>query len=107
MFSIIGRLVNAAVGWALPGLSASVLYIVAGLIAIGVPTAYAWHKGAEGKAAAVATEKAQCEIKLARIETAAERTISDILSSVDGITDASVDVAEYCSKHPGLCRSEK
>lgn len=107
MFSLIGKLANAAIGWALPGLSASALYIVAGLLAVGIPSAYAWHKGSEGKAAAVAAEKAQCEIKLARIETAAERTISDILSSVDGVTDASVNVAEYCAKHPALCRSER
>jgi hypothetical protein len=105
MFSLIGKLANAAIGWALPGLSASALYIIAGLLVVGIPSAYAWHRGAEGKSAAVEREKAQCEVKIARMETAAERTISDILSSVDESTDASVNVAEYCAKHPTLCRS--
>lgn len=107
MLALIGKLTNAAIGWAMPGLSASALYIVAGLLAVGIPSAYAWHKGSEGKAAAVEREKAQCEVKIARMETAAERTISDILSSVDEATDASIDVIEYCTKHPTLCRSEK
>lgn len=106
MLALIGKFVSTAIGWALPGLSASTLYIVAGLLAVGVPTAWAYHKGSEGKSAAVATEKAQCEIRLARMETAAERTIADILSSVDEATDASVNVAEYCAKHPTLCRTE-
>jgi hypothetical protein len=107
MFSLIGKLANAAIGWALPGLSASALYIIAGLLAVGIPSAYAWHRGAEGKSAAVEREKAQCEARIARMETAAERTIADILSSVDEATDASVNVAEYCAKHPTLCRSDK
>jgi hypothetical protein len=107
MLALIGKLTNAAIGWALPGLSASTLYIVAGLLAVGVPTAWAYSKGSEGKSAAVEREKAQCEVKIARMETAAERTIADILSSVDGMTDGSKDVAQYCERHPGLCRSDK
>ena len=103
---IIGRLFNAALGWALPGVSASALYLVAGLLAIGVPAGWAYHKGASGCAASLAAEKAACSLKIANMQTATDRTISDILSSVADEDQTSENVGQYCKRNPGLCRTE-
>jgi hypothetical protein len=107
MFSVIGAIANKLIGWALPGFSAVWLYLIGAVIAIGLPAAWAYGQGTAGKAVAIAQCQSSCTLRLSRMETAAERTIADILSSVDGITDASKDVAQYCERHPGLCRSEK
>ncbi|HLU04704.1 MAG TPA: hypothetical protein VKZ94_18200 [Advenella sp.] len=106
MLQLIGWLFSGVFKF-MPGVPTIAVYGVALLFAIGLPSGWAYYRGSEGKAAAVEREKAQCEVKIARMETAAERTIADILSSVDGITDASKDVAQYCERHPTLCRSEK
>lgn len=90
-----------------PGVPTIAVYGLALLGVIGLPAGWAYYQGASGKAVAVAQCESSCTLRISRMETAAERTIADILSSVDGITDASKDVTQYCERHPGLCRSEK
>lgn len=81
--------------------------LLAGVVAIGAPAGAVWLNMRGEVKVAVAQCQSACSLRISRMETAAERTISDILSSVDEATDASVNVAEYCAKHPTLCRSEK
>ena len=55
---------------------------------------------------AVQQEKAACEIRISNLRTDAERTISDIIRTVeDDQTPASESVSQYCEKYPTLCRS--
>jgi|SRR5687767_15378858 len=82
MIAIVGKFVNAAIGWALPGLSANALYILAGVLIVGAPSAYAWHRGAEGKAAAVATERAACEVAKSETARQAAVTMADLLDRI-------------------------
>jgi hypothetical protein len=82
MLALIGKLTNAAIGWALPGISANALYIVAGLLFVGIPSAYAWHKGSEGKAAAIVAERAACEISKAEDARNAALTMADLLDRI-------------------------
>jgi xanthosine utilization system XapX-like protein len=103
MLQLIGWLFSGVFKF-FPGVPTIAVYGLTGLLAVGIPTAWAYHKGSEGKSAAVATEKAQCEIRLARMETAAERTIADILSSAE--PETSENVVQYCKRNPGLCRED-
>ena len=89
-----------------PGLPTIAVYALAVLAVVGLPAGYAWHKGNEGAAAAVAQCKSACSLKIADMQTAAERTISDILSSVNEQGQESENVADYCKSNPGLCRSD-
>ena len=82
MLALIGRLTNAAIGWALPGLSANALYLLAGFLFVSIPSAYAWHKGTEGKAAAIATERASCELTKAEDARNAALTMADLLDRI-------------------------
>lgn len=56
--------------------------------------------------AQIVQEKAACNVKLANLRTDAERTISDILSTVGDSGDTSENVAQYCKRNPGLCRKD-
>lgn len=102
MFSLIGAIANKLIGWALPGLSAGWLYVFGAILAIGVPAAWAYGQGTAGKAVAVAQCQSSCTLRLARMETAAERTIADILSSVDASQHDGKTAAELCKGDP-LC----
>jgi hypothetical protein len=106
MLALIGKLFNVALGWALPGLSAIWLYLAAGLLAVAVPSIWAYHVGSEGKAAALARCEAACTLTMSELKTDAERAISDILSTVGESGDFSENVAQYCKRNPGLCRTE-
>lgn len=100
-------LIGSLVPWGGAKFGGIIGAILLALVVIGFPAGYAYHKGSAGKGAAVAAEKAACAVKLSRMETAAERTISDILSSVDEAGTSSKDVAQYCERHPTLCRGSK
>jgi hypothetical protein len=107
MAALIGWATNKALGWALPGLSASALYIIAGLLFVGLPSAYAWHKGTEGKAAAIATERAACEIANAETARQAAVTMSDLLDRIAKAEDDETGTAvELCRRDP-FCRRGK
>lgn len=108
MLSIIGKFTNAAIGWALPGLSANALYIVAGLLSVGIPSAYAWHKGTEGKAAAVATADARCEVRIAEMRAVSATTLASILTEIKEHEDddAGKTAKDLCKGSP-FCRERK
>ncbi len=106
MVGFIGWAFNKALGWAMPGLSASVLYLLAGLLSIGIPSAYAWHKGSEGKAAAIATERAACAIDKARDEAATSRALSSLMDEISKLSTTDDDgktAAQLCAGSP-FCR---
>jgi hypothetical protein len=105
MLGLIGKLTNAALGWAVPGLSASALYIVAGVLAIGIPSAFAWHKGAEGKAAAIVAERAACEISKAEGIAASSKALAEILATIED-DDGNQTAAEAC-KRDRFCKGGK
>lgn len=90
-----------------PGAPTVVVYALAAAAVIGLPAGYAYHKGSQGRDAAVARCESACTVKIASIQTAAERTILDIVTSVDEAETGSKDVQQYCQKHPTLCRGEK
>jgi hypothetical protein len=56
---------------------------------------------------AISARDAYWQRQVDQIETKTEKAIADILSTVDGMTDASKDVAQYCERYPTICRSEK
>jgi hypothetical protein len=105
MLALIGKITNAAIGWALPGLSANALYIVAGLLFVGLPSAYAWHKGVEGKAAAIATERAACEVSKAEDAQVSAETLAHLLDRIAKAEDDETGTAaEICKRDP-FCKS--
>jgi hypothetical protein len=103
---ILGKFVNAAIGWALPGLSANALYLLAGVLIVGVPSAYAWHKGAEGKAAAVATERAVCEIAKSETARQAAVTMADLLDRIAKSEEEETGTPDDLCKRDPFCKSE-
>ena len=106
MLAIIGKLANGVIGWALPGLSAVWIYVAAGLLLVTVPATWAYFQGSEGKAAALARCEAACTLTMSELKGDTERAISDILSTVGESGDSSENVAQYCKRNPGLCRTE-
>jgi hypothetical protein len=46
-------------------------------------------------------------VKIADIQTAAERTILDIVTSVEEEGTRSTVVSDYCKRNPALCRGVK
>jgi hypothetical protein len=108
MVSFIGWAANKALGWALPGLSANALYIIAGLLFVGLPSAYAWHKGTEGKAAAIATERAACEFSKSETARQAAVTMADLLDRIaKAEEDETGTPAELCRRDPFCKRGKK
>lgn len=109
MLALIGRLTNAALGWVLPGLSANALYLLAGLLAIGIPSAYAWHKGTEGKAAAIVAERAACEVSKAEGARVSAESLAHLLDKIAKLEDDDEDddegktSADLCKGSP-FCR---
>lgn len=104
----LGWLFSGAIKF-VPGLPKSVFMAVAVLACLGLLAGYAYHKGSEGRGAAVAAEKAACEVKIANIERASELTISDILKTVqEGETSdpgptTKAELDSLCAKSP-MCR---
>lgn len=104
---ILGKIANAAIGWALPGFSANALYLVAGLLFVAVPSAYAWHRGAEGKAAAVATERAACEVSKAEDARVSAETLAHLLDRIaKAEEDETGTPADLCKRDP-FCKGAK
>ena len=105
ILSSIGWLVSGVVGF-VPGLHRYAIYAVALTAVLGMGALWFYNKGSEGRAAAVAQCQSACSLKIADMQIAAERTISDILSSVNEESRDFSDVADYCKQNPGLCRSD-
>jgi hypothetical protein len=105
MVSFIGWAVNKALGWAMPGLSASALYIIAGLLFVGLPSAYAWHKGTEGKAAAIATERAACELSKSETARQAALTMAHLLDRIAKAEEDETGTAAEICKRDRFCKS--
>ena len=108
--AFVGKLVWSALGWALPGLSASWLYLLASGVGVALVASVAFLQGAEGKAAALATEKAACELRISSTATEAAATMADLLEQIakeapnEPTTPA--EEAAQC-KRSKLCRGAK
>lgn len=107
--ALAGRLVSPLLAF-VPGLNPKVLMFFAGcltvLTVIGGPAGAVWlHMRGEVKTA-TATEKAACDVKIANMQTAAERTIADILAEAAEHQGpkTSAEVASLCKSQPTLCR---
>lgn len=110
MLAILGKffwpIIGGLVPWGGPKFGLFLAGLLGAVVLIGGPAGYVWlNMRGEVKAAVIACNS-QCKLKLANMETAAERTISDILSSVNEEGQSSESVAEYCKRNPGLCRTE-
>ncbi|HEU4345787.1 MAG TPA: hypothetical protein VFU31_29915 [Candidatus Binatia bacterium] len=108
--SWVGQAVWPVVGlvpWGGPKFGLVLAALLAGVVAIGAPAGAVWLNMRGEVKVAVAQCQSACTLKIANMETAAERTIADILSSVNESGPASKDVAQYCERHPTLCRSER
>jgi hypothetical protein len=104
MLSLIGKLVSGAIGWAIPGFSPMVLYGISALAILGSVAGMAYVKGAEGRGAAVAAANASCEIRMANMQTAAERTIADVL---EHIKNNSEEEPKTPAEELKLCKASK
>lgn len=112
MLQTIGKLVWGSAGWAMPALGLTPYLLAAATVAFGLATGFAYFKGAEGKAAAIATEQAACEIRMSEISAKSARSMSELLSSIRAGEDAatepktSAEEKELCRKSK-LCRSSR
>lgn len=106
MVSFIGKWLFSALGWAMPGLSASSFYLVAGTLVLSLTASVAYIKGSDGKGAAVATERAACEVRTAEDAKANAESLAHLL---DRINKADAEAAEPVSKADELaqCRKSK
>jgi hypothetical protein len=100
-------LIGSLVPWGGAKFGGIIGALLLALVVIGFPAGWAYHKGSEGKSAAVARSEAACAVKIADIQTAAKRTILDIVTSVDEEGTRSTDVSDYCKRNPALCRGVK
>lgn len=76
--------------------------LLAALVAIAGPAGAVWLNMRGEVKTAVAACSARCDVRIAKMQTATERTISDILSSVDNVVHDGKSVAELCAGDP-LC----
>ena len=105
ILSFVGWLFSGATKF-IPGVPMVAVYGLAALAVVGLPAGYGYHKGSEGKSAAVAAEKASCRRMAAENKATTALAIAEILSTVDESSDHSENVVQYCKRNPGLCRSE-
>ncbi len=104
--AFIGKLVWNALGWAMPGLSASWLYLLAGSLGISLIASVAFFKGAEGKSAAVAAERSACVVSKAQDAQASAEAMAQLLATInaqDGGIDADKTAMQLCAGSP-FCR---
>jgi hypothetical protein len=100
-----------SVGWLfsgafkfIPGVPTVAVYGLAILAVIGLPAGYGYHKGSEGKAAAVVRCEAACKIRVAEKETTLQRTLSGILEAnakdVEPEPKSAAEQDALCKKSP-------
>ena len=106
MIYLIGRIFSGVIGWAIPGAKPLILYASGAFLAVSLIAGYAWHKGAEGKGAAIATIKADCEMEKAVGAATHAKALSDLLFTIQQGEEASQEnktAAELC-KGSRFCR---
>jgi hypothetical protein len=108
MLSLLGKLTSGTIGWVLPGFSPFIAYGIAALSIAGLIGGTAYIKGAEGRSAAVAAERASCEIRIANMKTASETALSDLVAEINQDSPpqpvTSDEVTKLCSSQAALCR---
>lgn len=105
----IGKVVWGVAGWSMPSLGLIPYFVAAGTVVLSIATSLAYFKGAEGKAAAIATEKAACEIRVKEGEAASAQVMSDLLSSIrtGDAAEPKTPAEEIAAcKKSKLCRSK-
>jgi hypothetical protein len=95
-----------ALGWAMPGVSASTFYLVAGSVAFSLVGSVAFFQGREGKAAAIIAERSACEIGKANDARTSAESLAHLLDKISkfeedegGKTPAQICAADpFCKK---------
>lgn len=105
--ALVGNIVLRLFDWAMPGLSGFWLYGLAGLMAIGLVASLAYSQGTEGKAAAIATERAACEVSKSETARQAAVTMADLLDRIAKAEDETGTAAELCNRDPFCKRGKK
>jgi len=112
MLSSIGKTIWGMAGWSMPSLGLIPYFVAAGTVVLSITATVAYHKGAEGRAAAVATEKAGCEVRIAESARASAESLSHVLGTIKAGEEAAVEPknaaeeAAACKKSK-LCRGAK
>lgn len=108
-FAGIGKLLLPLIAsiapWGGPKFGMALAFALGALVVVGGPAGAVWLNMRGEVKVAVSQCESSCTLRISRMETAAERTIADILSSVE--PETSENVVEYCRRNPGLCRSDK
>ena|ERR1700752_112628 len=107
MISIIGRLVNGAIGWVIPGFPPFVLYGLAILAILSSVAGIAYVKGAEGRSASVAAERSACTLSKQRDAQASAEALAEILASIqsDEPDESYRTSTQLCASSP-FCRDK-
>jgi hypothetical protein len=95
------------VPWGGPKFGLVLAALLAGVVAIGAPAGAVWLNMRGEVKVAVAQCESSCTLRISRMETAAERTIADILSSVDTAQHDGKTAAQLCAGDPLCIGSEK
>lgn len=107
MLGNIGKIVWGASGWAMPSLGLVPYFVAAATVVLGLATGAAYFKGSEGKAAAIATERSACEIRIAEGAQASAEKLAAVLATIQaGEADEPKTPAEEkaACKKSKLCR---
>jgi hypothetical protein len=102
--AFLGQIAWKALGWAMPGLSATWLYLLAGGLAASLIASVAFLQGQEGKAAAIVDEQAKCEISKAEDARANAESLAALL---DRIAKAEADEPKTPAEEKKLCAKSK
>jgi hypothetical protein len=100
ILSSIGWLFSGAIKF-IPGVPTVAVYGLAILAIIGLPAGYGYHKGSDGKAAAVVRCEAACKEKIALQETTLQRTLIDIVAAN---ANEDVEEPESAAEQDALCK---
>jgi hypothetical protein len=104
--AIVGQIAWKALGWAMPGLSAAWLYLLAGGLGVALVASVAFLQGREGKAAAIASERAACELSKAEDAQVSAETLAHLLDRIAKLEDddEGKSAKELCASSP-FCRN--
>lgn len=89
-----------------PGVPTFAVYALAIVAVVGLPAGYGYHKGSDGRTAAVVSAKADCRAKIDQIELDAEKATSAVLERVQEM-DANVVEPENQAEIDDLCKKSK
>ncbi len=106
MLSTIGKLVWGGAGWAMPSLGLAPYFLAAATVVLGLATGFAYFKGAEGKAAAVATANASCEVRIAEGARASAESLAHVLATIKSGEDNASE-PKNSDEEKELCRKSK